>query len=103
MCVCVRACVHLCVGPVGDGESAMAVKSLGTGHGGRTQRRRRCVHGEELGGRWRVVAAVEGRRWCREEKGRKRIEVICFVCVCFAAFGMGWEAMALSSTFEVIA
>ena len=22
-------------------------------------------------------------------------EVICFVCVCFVAFGMGWEAMAL--------
>ena len=31
------------VGAVGDGESAMAVKSLGTGHGGRTRRRRRCV------------------------------------------------------------
>ena len=55
--------------PVGDGESAMAVKSLGTGHGGRTRRRRTC--GEELGGRWLVVAAVGGRRWYREEIGRK--------------------------------
>ena len=33
----------MCVGPVGDGESAMAVKSLGTGHGGRTRRKRRSV------------------------------------------------------------
>ena len=33
----------MCVGPVGDGESAMAVKCLGTGHGVRTRRRRRCV------------------------------------------------------------
>ena len=41
MCVC--SCLRACVGPVGDGESAMAVKSLGTGHGGRTRRRRRCV------------------------------------------------------------
>ena len=71
----VRVCV--CVGGgvcggwlVCDGESAMAVKSLGTAvHGGRTRRRRTC--GEELGGRWLVVAAVGGRRWCREEKRRK--------------------------------
>ena len=40
---CVRACVRMCVGPVGVGESVMTVKSLGTGHGGRTRRRRRCV------------------------------------------------------------
>ena len=40
--MCARA--RVCVGPVGDGESAMAVKSLGTAvHGGRTRRRRRCV------------------------------------------------------------
>ena len=58
---------------------------------------------EELVGRWRVVAADGGRRWCRDEKRRKRIEVICFGCFCFAAFGMGWEAMALPSTLEVIA
>ena len=49
MCVCVGlgggvcSCVRVCVWPVGDGESAMAVKSLGTGHCGRTRRRRRCV------------------------------------------------------------
>ena len=43
--VCVRVCVfvRMCVGPVGVGESVMTVKSLGTGHGGRTRRRRRCV------------------------------------------------------------
>ena len=35
--------MFVCVGSVGDGESAMAVKSLGTGHGGRTRRKRRCV------------------------------------------------------------
>ena len=35
--------VRVCVGPVCDCESAMAVKSLGTGHGGRTRMRRRCV------------------------------------------------------------
>ena len=45
MCVCVCVCVraHARVSPVGDDESAMAVKSLGTGHGGRTRRKRRCV------------------------------------------------------------
>ena len=59
------------------------------------------MRGEKLGGRCRVVAAFEGRRWCREEKGRKCIEVICFGCVCFVAFGMGWEAMALPSTFQM--
>ena len=30
---------------------------------------------EELGGRWRVVAAVVGRRRCREEKGNVSLAV----------------------------
>ena len=43
VCVCVCSCVRVCLGPVGDNESAMAVKSLGPGHGCWTRRRRRCV------------------------------------------------------------
>ena len=98
MCVCV--CVCVCVGQVGDGESAMAVKSLGTGPVA------------ELGGdvgvwrgvRWKVVGCSGSRepevvtRGNRKEVNRS---AFFFRCVCFAAFGMGWEAMASPSTFGV--
>ena len=43
VCVCVCSCLRVCVVPVCDGESALAGKSLGTGYGGRTLRKLRCV------------------------------------------------------------
>ena len=52
VCVCVCVCVWGGGGgPVGDGENEMAVKSLGTGHCGRTRTRRRCVDRV----RWKVA------------------------------------------------
>ena len=61
MCVCV------CVWPVGDGESAVAVKSLGRGHCGRTRRRRRCVERNLVDGGYnsgsRGPEAVVREKW----------------------------------------
>ena len=78
---------------MGDGESAMAVKSLGTGPV--------AGLGEDVGVwtgvRWKVVGCSgSGTERKKEGSEQKR-----FVCVSFVAFGMGWEAMALLSTFGV--
>ena len=56
--------------------------------------------GEELGGRWLVVAAVGGRRWCRgNRKEVNRSDLFCMRFFFIIWDGMGGNGFA--STFEV--